>query len=178
MEPWSHDRQQDDMFQRTDQFLGNLFVVCLMDPWCHDRQEDDIFRRTDQYLGNFYLFACSGTLKPWQTRGWDFRKTDQFLGNLFVACLMEPWSNDRQRDEIFRGTDQFLRPIPKPPGGNQSFYNSVKADGGYKTQNKTLCYLIGTFGYTTGPFEIRLLKPLSICRKRILFAIRQICIWT
>ena len=151
MEPWSHDRQQDDMFQRTDQFLGNLFVVCLMDPWCHDRQEDDIFRRTDQYLGNFYLFA---------------------------ACWMEPWRHDRQRDEIFRRTDQFLRPIPKPPGGNQSFYNSVKADGGYKTQNKTLCYLIGTFGYTTGPFEIRLLKPLSICRKRIIFAIRQISIWT
>ena len=151
MEPWSHDRQQDEMFWWTDQFLGNLFVVCSMDPWCHDRQEDDIFRRTDQYLGNF---------------------------NWFAACWIEPWSHDRQRDEIFRRTDQFLRPIPKPPGGNQSFYNSVKADGGYKTQNKTLCYLIGTFRYTTGPFEIRLLKPLSICRKRNLFAIRQISIWT
>ena len=46
----------------------------------------------------------------------------------------------------FRRPINFYGPIPSPPGGNQGFYNSVKADaGGYKTQNKTLCYLIGTF---------------------------------
>ena len=107
----------------------------------------------------FRKFLCgtlNGILKPSQTRERYFRRPINFYRPITIPTGRNKkikYTNTLIQINKYTNTEKWERryfrrpinfyggPIPSPPGGSQSFYNSVKADAG-DTKHKIKFYVI------------------------------------